>query len=266
MKVKSRGEAKDAKERPITNLKISAAALPKKEKNMTVVKKEKSDEKEGRVIECHICDFTTNFAAALKQHMGSAHGDKMFKCLQVSCGKRYPKKKQLLRHVSYKHRGEPIKSLVEARPEVPERHSRWCNECGKGFCNGSSLRMHMLLHSGEKPFSCNICGKGFVQKGNMLTHESKCTEAPILSNENGKDAEKSSEDDTDIISDNLEDDTMVDDVDVLDDGANSDETNDDEMNDGTNDDGINDGINDDGINAANILEEVTLPSTFHESI
>ena len=87
----------------------------------------------------------------------------------------------------------------------------------------------------------------------MLTHESKCTEAPILSNENGKDAEKSSEDDTD----NLEDDTVVDDVDVLDDGTN---------NDGI-DDGINDdGINDDGINAANILEEVTLPSTFHESI
>ena len=159
----------------------------------------------------------------------------MFRCLQTSCGKRYPKKKQLLRHVSYKHRDEPIKSLVEAKPEVPERHSRWCNECGKGFCNGSSLRMHMLLHSGEKPYSCNICGKGFAQKGNMLTHESRCTETPILPNDeaNGEDAEKSSEKDTD----NLED-IVVDDIDVL----------------------------DDGINAANVLEEVTSPSPFHQSI
>ena len=236
--MKSRGEPKDADARPITNLKISAVA--QKEKNATVVKREKiymdrEQSSEGRVIECHICQFTTSWAAALKEHMGSAHGEQMFKCLQTSCGKRYPKKKQLLRHVSYKHRDEPIKSLVEAKPEVPERHSRWCSECGKGFCNGSSLRMHMLLHSGERPFSCNICGKGFAQKGNMLTHESKCTETPILLNDNekGKDADTSSAEETD----NLED-TVVDDIDVL----------------------------DDGINAANVLEEVTQPSAFHQSI
>ena len=233
MQVKSRGEAKDAEARPITNLKISAVA--QKEKNATVVKRERDQSNEGRVIECHICQFTTGWAAALKEHMGSAHGEQMFKCLQTSCGKRYPKKKQLLRHVSYKHRDEPIKSLVEAKPEVPERHSRWCNECGKGFCNGSSLRMHMLLHSGEKPFNCNICGKGFAQKGNMVTHESKCTETLSLSidQETGKVADESSEEDTD----NLED-TMGDDIDVLDHGTN----------------------------AANVLEEVTLPSTFHQSI
>ena len=252
MKVKSRGEAKDAEAKPITNLKISAAALPQKEKKFAVVKREKIDEqgKEGRVIECHICRFTTSWAAALKEHMASAHGEQMFNCLQSSCGKRYPKKKQLLRHVSYKHRDEPVKSLVEAKPEVPERHSRWCNECGKGFCNGSSLRMHMLLHSGEKPFSCNICGKGFAQKGNMLTHESKCTEVPILPNgeENEKGVEKSPQED----SDDLED-TVVDDIDVLDDGANLDV--------------LDDGINlDDGVGAANLLEEVTLPSPFHQSI
>ena len=245
MKVKSRGEPKDASARPITNLKISSVA--QKQKNAAVVKKEKDfmvsdreQDREGRVIECHICQFTTGWAAALKEHMGSMHGEQMFKCLQTSCGKRYPKKKQLLRHVSYKHRDEPIKNLVEAKPEVPERHSRWCKECGKGFCNGSSLRMHMLLHSGEKPFSCNICGKGFAQKGNMLTHASKCTESPDLSigQDNGKDTEMSSEDD----SKNLKD-TMVDDVDVLDDGNNG---------------GLDDGNND--------LEEVTSPSIFHQSI
>ena len=120
--MKSRGEAKDAEARPITNLKISAT-VPQKEKHVAIVKREKSDGqgKEGRVIECHICRFTTGWAAALKEHMASAHGEQMFRCLQSSCGKRYPKKKQLLRHVSYKHRDEPIKSLVEAKPEVPEQ-------------------------------------------------------------------------------------------------------------------------------------------------
>ena len=235
--------------RPITNLKISAVSQ-KQKADPVLVKKEKTEE---RVIKCHICEFTTSWAAALKEHMKNNHGEQMFKCLQTSCGKRYPKKKQLLRHVGYKHKDEPVKTLVEAKSEFPQKHSVWCNECGKGFCNGSSLRMHMMLHSGEKPFSCDLCGKGFAQKGNMVTHRSKCTEATINTSageEIEKEAEKISEEETDPV-----DVLAVDDVDLKD--------MDEEERAASDDNEVLD--NDDATNAPEVLEEVTEPASFHES-
>ena len=35
----------------------------------------------------------------------------------------------------------------------------------------TSLQIHEIIHTGEKPFDCKFCDKKFNQKGNAKTHE-----------------------------------------------------------------------------------------------
>lgn len=46
----------------------------------------------------------------------------------------------------------------------------FCIFCQKDFSSKSALQDHMLIHSGEKPFSCNLCEKRFNKKGNLNRH------------------------------------------------------------------------------------------------
>jgi hypothetical protein len=41
------------------------------------------------------------------------------------------------------------------------------------FGRGSSLNVHMRVHTGVKPFKCDICNKFFSEKSNLKTHIKK---------------------------------------------------------------------------------------------
>uniref|UniRef100_UPI00398F1D35 zinc finger protein 721-like n=1 Tax=Pristiophorus japonicus TaxID=55135 RepID=UPI00398F1D35 len=54
-------------------------------------------------------------------------------------------------------------------PDAPRRFA--CPQCGKGFNRNSRLKMHLLVHAGEKPLKCGACGRGFVDPSNLRQHE-----------------------------------------------------------------------------------------------
>ncbi len=47
-----------------------------------------------------------------------------------------------------------------------------CLTCGRGFTRPNHLKVHMMVNTGEKPFSCTgtICSRQFSRKANMIRH------------------------------------------------------------------------------------------------
>lgn len=50
------------------------------------------------------------------------------------------------------------------------RNTNICRFCGKTFVSCSSLNLHVLTHTGEKPFKCSVCNTSFRRKEHLTRH------------------------------------------------------------------------------------------------
>ena len=130
----------------------------------------------GSSFPCDICHRSFTAQSTLYHHKRGVHSDlKPYKCIQ--CEKRFNFHHSLKLHM-LQHKGvrpyqcdtcdktyltaTHLKSHKQAVHSDSKKYS--CVICNKRFPYENSLKMHMMLHTGDRPFLCNHCGRGFVNQ------------------------------------------------------------------------------------------------------
>lgn len=105
---------------------------------------------------CHICGKQFSCKGQLVRHLKRHTGVKAFICKH--CGKGYQESRSLRFHMFRQH-SDSWKVQYK------------CDVCGLCCISPSTLKQHMISHSGVKPFKCDICNKTFSLKSTLREHQ-----------------------------------------------------------------------------------------------
>uniref|UniRef100_A0A8C5MM30 Zinc finger protein 408 n=1 Tax=Leptobrachium leishanense TaxID=445787 RepID=A0A8C5MM30_9ANUR len=112
-----------------------------------------------RPFPCPLCDKAYGTQRDLKEHSVLHSGLRPFCC--EDCGKRFARRPSLRIH----------RKNYCAPAGGSSRLPLQCTLCDKALANSCSLRNHMRVHTGEKPYTCTDCGSAFRHKGNLRIHQ-----------------------------------------------------------------------------------------------
>ena len=154
---------------------------------------------------CHFCGKQYTRGDRLKVHLMShaqdEKEDKPYNCSR--CGASFLEAEELRLHVcdiqdgtkplmdssdgdvGAKGEGDDAAGFRESQSDVSSRFFR-CDECNAGFSKYTSLKSHLLKHSGEKKYKCEHCNKTFFSSSSLKIHVRvhtgdrpfKCKECP----------------------------------------------------------------------------------------
>lgn len=146
--------------------------------------------KSHTIFGCPQCSAKFTFATNLRKHLQRHNRPKdeirIYKPVAVEkrtcdiCFKVFKFRLSMLKHrrnheitgKTCKYCNEIFENSIQLYKHMEELHENEknvvCAICNKKFFREWNLKMHMIVHSGLKPFMCEICGASFALGGNLV--------------------------------------------------------------------------------------------------
>ncbi|CAH1404587.1 unnamed protein product [Nezara viridula] len=133
---------------------------------------------------CMLCDKPFRHKASLVMHINSHTIHPNHRCKM--CGVCFSDAEELDRHVR-KHKvlmreytcrecGQQFRSKqacwahLNSHMRARSKPGLSCDVCGRVLSTKATLKEHMFIHSGEKPFECQLCGRKIRHRANFIIH------------------------------------------------------------------------------------------------
>ncbi|XP_053478193.1 histone-lysine N-methyltransferase PRDM9-like [Ictalurus furcatus] len=116
-----------------------------------------------QVFTCSLCTLSYESLIYLHKHIRRCHCEEYLTLTEQGENKH----ENLIPSSEQTSRGTVA---AETSSHKQKRKHHLCKDCGMSFNDGSNLRKHQRIHTGEKPYHCSQCGKSFRHHSTLQRH------------------------------------------------------------------------------------------------